>query len=327
LFWGFDAFVPAFLNSNVAYKEELKETGLTEDIQEIIGFDINTVDGMQRAFLINSDFQLHNPNGIWLPASDIRTIEEAIKQVKKNKNAYLIISGRDPDKENSGSKQIQLPGDNIKLGTYFFENITFFQGIILSDETRIKNNGFSKYDLIKISGKNSAEIEENKREFRNFIEKNGIFSITNDDVIEISQIAIQGMIKILNGFLYFGMIIGIMGISITMYRAFYDRRKTIGMLKALGFSKSQIFFSFLIETSIIVITGLFIGIASGIISGEQINSIFSQLGAPGGEKMYIPWIDLIVVSLSFYIASIISVLIPSYNASKIKPAEALKTLE
>ena len=123
------------------------------------------------------------------------------------------------------------------------------------------------------------------------------------------------------------MIIGIMGISITMYRAFYDRKKTIGMLKALGFTKRQIFLSFLTETTIIVVIGLFIGITSGIISGEQINTVFSQLGAPGGEKLYVPWGDLIMVSVTFYIASIISVLIPSYNASKINPAEALKTLE
>jgi len=99
------------------------------------------------------------------------------------------------------------------------------------------------------------------------------------------------------------------------------------MLKALGFTKRQIFLSFLTETTIIVVIGLFIGITSGIISGEQINTVFSQLGAPGGEKLYVPWGNLIMVSVTFYIASIISVLIPSYNASKINPAEALKTLE
>ncbi|MFW5886743.1 MAG: ABC transporter permease, partial [Bacteroidota bacterium] len=328
LFWGYEAFIPDFLNSNDNYEKDLKESGLIKDIQPIKAFNINSVKGNQRAFLIDSDFQFHNPTGKWYPTSNYDTISDAIKHLKENKNAYLVISGRENATSNSGSKNILLPGDpSLKLGTYFFDNITFFQGFVLSNENKLKTNDYSRYDLIKIAGNTHEEQTENKKAFRNYIERNGIFAITNDDVVEISELGIQGMIKILNGFLYFGMIIGIMGISITMYRAFYDRKKTIGMLKAIGFTKSQIFFSFLIETSIIVITGLLIGIVSGIISGQQINSIFSQLGAPGGKTLYIPWIDLIIVSLSFYIASIISVLIPSYNASKIKPAEALKTIE
>jgi len=327
LFWGYDAFVPEFLNSNTTYKKELIKANFTKDIQEVIGFNIKTSGGQQRAFLISQDFQFYNPQGKWYSTSEYNTIDEAVKHLKENKKAYIVISGRESESNNSGSTQIQITGNNNKLGTFFFDNITFFQGILLTDKTKIQNKDINQYDLIKLTGNNVEEIKKSMDKFRTFTENKGVFTITNNDVIEISEIGIQGMIKILNAFLYFGMIIGIMGISITMYRAFYDRRKTIGMLKAIGFTKSQIFFSFLIETSIIVITGLFIGIVSGIISGEQVNSIFSQLGAPGGKILYVPWLDIILICIAFYIASIISVLIPSYNASKIKPAEALKTLE
>ncbi|MDN5359177.1 MAG: putative transport system permease protein [Thermotogaceae bacterium] len=327
LFWGYDAFVPDFLNTNKDYKEELKNKAFIQNIQEITEFSMKTTTGMQRAFLIPQKFSFPDPQGKWYPTSEYKTLETAIEHLKENKSAYIVISGRESETVDTGSKQIQLSDKFEKLGTYFFDNITFFQGILLTDEKQIQSEDFNQYDLIKISGNTDEEISRNKEEFRGFSEKNGLFAITNDDVVEISEIAIQGMIKILNGFLYFGMIIGIMGISITMYRAFYDRKKTIGMLKAIGFTKRQIFFSFITETTIIVVIGLFIGIASGIISGEQINTIFSQLGAPGGETLYIPWAKLIIISVSFYIASIISVLIPSYNASKINPAEALKTLE
>lgn len=327
LFWGYDAFVPDFLNTNKKYKNDLKNKSFIQNIQEITGFSLKTTMGMQRAFLIPQNFIFPNSKGEWYPTSEYASLEKAIEHIKENKNAYIVISGRESQTADTGSKHIQLSEKFEKLGTYFFDNITFFQGILLTDEQQIQSEDINQYVLIKIRGNTEKEISQNKDEFRSYSERNGLFVITNDDVIEISEIAIQGMIKILNGFLYFGMIIGIMGISITMYRAFYDRKKTIGMLKAIGFTKQQIFFSFLTETTIIVVIGLFIGITSGIISGEQINSIFSQLGAPGGETLYIPWTNLIVVSVSFYIASIISVLIPSYNASKIKPAEALKTLE
>jgi len=327
LFWGYDAFVPDLMNTNTTYKKELFETGMIENIQEIIGFNVDTDNGMQRAFLINSEFKFYELNGRWQPLSQYDNFSEAVEHLKQNENTYIVISGREDETSNTGSKTIELAGDYKKLGTYFFNNITFFQGIVVSDPNIPKSNDISKYDLIKIAGKRKDVIDRNYNAFKRFSEKNGIFMISTDDIVEISEIAIKGMIKILNAFLYFGMIIGIMGISITMYRAFYDRRKTIGMLKAIGFTKGQIFNSFLVETSIIVITGLLIGIVSGIISGEQINSVFSQIGAPGGQTLHIPWFDIILVSALFYLASIISVLVPSYNASKIEPAEALKTLE
>ncbi|MEA1885350.1 MAG: FtsX-like permease family protein, partial [Thermotogota bacterium] len=52
LFWGYDAFVPDFLNTNKDYKEELKKKDFIQNIQEITGFSIKTTMGMQRAFLI-----------------------------------------------------------------------------------------------------------------------------------------------------------------------------------------------------------------------------------------------------------------------------------
>jgi len=327
LFWGYDAFIPDFLNTNKSYKQELMQNEFIETVQEVSASDIVTKSGNFRTFYINSDFDFFETGGRWISASEYQNFESAVEHLQQDPKSYLIISGREENLVNSGSGEIEIKGDYQKLGTFYFNNITFFQGIVMQNGVVSDITNESKYSLIKVTGKTQKEILQNKNYFREYSESKGIFAITNDDVVEISELAIKGMIKILNGFLYFGMIVGIMGISITMYRAFFDRKKTIGMLKAIGFSKANIFNSFIIETSIIVITGLLIGIISGIISADYINSIFSQLGAPGGERLYVPWTDIILISFSFYIASIISVLIPSYNASKIEAAQALKTLE
>jgi len=327
LFWGYDAFIPDFINANKSDIRELMENDFIEAAHEISASDIDTKGGKHRAFHIYSDFDFYETGGRWVSTSEYLTFESAVKQIQQDPNCYLIVSGREESVVNSGIDTIERIGDYEKLGIYFFSNITFFQGIVMLNEADSNDSKASKYHLIKIAGKTEGKFLQNKIKFRDYCESNGIFAITNDDIVEISELAIKGMIKILNGFLYFGMIVGIMGISITMFRAFFDRKRTIGMLKAIGFSKTNIFNSFILETSIIVITGLLIGVISGIISAEYINSIFSQLGAPGGESLYVPWTEILLISFSFYIASIFSVLIPSYNASKIEAAQALKTLE
>jgi putative ABC transport system permease protein len=184
-----------------------------------------------------------------------------------------------------------------------------------------------KYMFVRVKGDSLSEITSNKELFRKYTEDNNLLAITDDDVIEITQVAITGMIQILNGFLYFGMIIGIIGIAITMYRALLERKRVVGMLKAIGFTGKEIFYTFVFETSIIVIIGLIIGIVSGLITSSMVNSLFAGIGAPGGNNLFIPWIDLTITVLLFYFISLVATFIPSFQASKLSPAEALKYYE
>ncbi|MCK5561320.1 MAG: FtsX-like permease family protein, partial [Thermoplasmata archaeon] len=102
------------------------------------------------------------------------------------------------------------------------------------------------------------------------------------------------------------------------------RRQQIGMLRAIGFKKSMITKSFLIETSFITILAILIGIILGIGIGWQIyNDGFEEAGA----SFVIPWLNLIAIAVIAYVATLIFTFYPSIKASKIPPAEALRYIE
>jgi putative ABC transport system permease protein len=108
-----------------------------------------------------------------------------------------------------------------------------------------------------------------------------------------------------------------------MFKALHERKRIIGMLKAIGFTKAMVFSSFLLETSFIAIIGILLGMVTGTLTSVEIFA--SPLME--GMKLYIPWDQLISMALIFYIASLVSTIIPSYSASKIAPAEALRYFE
>jgi putative ABC transport system permease protein len=128
----------------------------------------------------------------------------------------------------------------------------------------------------------------------------------------------------MQGFLGIGLLVGIAGLGIISYRNVIDRRQQIGMLRAIGFRRGMIAKSFLIEISFITVLAILIGVALGIGVGYQ---IYVDNYKEAGSRFVIPWINLIVISIIAYIATLIFTFYPSIQAAKIPPAEALRYIE
>lgn len=150
-----------------------------------------------------------------------------------------------------------------------------------------------------------------------------MFSIFIDDILKIINSSIKGIVEIFRSFLYFGMFVGIAGTAITMFKAFYRRKRIIGILKSIGFTRNMIFSSFWIEASFSVIIGLLLGFLTGILTTYE---MFSS-PALEGLNFYIPWSQLMIMGFSFYVISLLSTFVPSYLASKLPPAEAIRYFE
>ncbi|HQQ57457.1 MAG TPA: FtsX-like permease family protein, partial [Mesotoga sp.] len=177
--------------------------------------------------------------------------------------------------------------------------------------------------LLNLRGETQEEKKASFESLKDGMGSGSLFMIFVDDIIELTTTIIQGTISILRSFLYFGMLVGIVGIAIIMFKALYERKRIVGMLKAIGFTKKMVFASFVLETSFIVVIGIVLGIITGTLTSVEIYA--SPLMQ--GMALSIPWDQLLGMSLIFYVASLVSTIIPSYIASKIPPAEALRYFE
>jgi putative ABC transport system permease protein len=188
----------------------------------------------------------------------------------------------------------------------------------------IEHPDLEKYKKLAIHGYFFSIDPNYKTQIVDYLKKKNQFYIFVDDLLDLGLKASQGMISIFNSFLYFGLIVGIIGIAITMMKAVNERRRVIGMLKAIGFTKNMVFLSFFIEATIIILLGIFIGIISGTFTSYL---IFKRLFADSGAIFQIPYFKLILMSLIFYIISAIFIYIPSRSASKLSPNEAMRSLD
>ena len=100
----------------------------------------------------------------------------------------------------------------------------------------------------------------------------------------------RSSIIILQGFLSFGLFVGIAGIAILMTRSVNERKQQIGMLRSLGFQRSSILISFFIESSFIIFLGVVLGLISGALSANIfINALNNSQAGSQKTSVVIPY--------------------------------------
>jgi len=177
------------------------------------------------------------------------------------------------------------------------------------------------YDPDKVA----EEIEEELRDFRNEEEGAESFSVqTFENLLETIGGILNTVQIVIIGIAAISLIVGGIGIMNTMYMSVMERTKEIGIMKSIGAKNSHILQIFLIESGIY---GLFGG-TIGIIIGVGISKLVEIIAASylGAEllKAYIS-LPLILGALGFsFLVGAISGIAPSYQASKLKPVEALR---
>ncbi|SVC07707.1 uncharacterized protein METZ01_LOCUS260561 [marine metagenome] len=143
------------------------------------------------------------------------------------------------------------------------------------------------------------------------------------NLLDDERAAASGFLLVLQGFMGLGLIVGIAALGVISFRAVVERRQQIGMLRAIGYQRSMIALSFLLESGFIALVGIALGLILGITFSW---SVIASGGIPGteGASFVVPWLYLIVIASIAFAASLVMTYFPARQASKVEVAEALR---
>jgi putative ABC transport system permease protein len=171
----------------------------------------------------------------------------------------------------------------------------------------------------------SQKIEKNLRNDRRLKEGEEDFTVQTPLKSLESVNTILNVINIIvTGIAAISLLVGGIGITNTMYTSVLERTREIGVMKAIGARNRDILTLFVIEAGLLGLVGGLIGALLGLALAYGVSaSIGSFLGGIGLTVS--PSSTLIVGSISFsLVIGIISGIIPAFQASKLKPVEALR---
>ena len=134
-----------------------------------------------------------------------------------------------------------------------------------------------------------------------------------------------GFYRLLGGYLALGLLIGVAGLGVTLVRAVRERRREIGMLRSMGFTRSGVRRMFVFEAMYITLSGVLVGVGLGAVTAHQVITYSNAFSRP--LAFVLPTAALIgIVAVTVAWAGL-AALIPAHRAAKLVPADALRIAE
>ncbi|MEZ2122522.1 MULTISPECIES: ABC transporter permease [unclassified Corynebacterium] len=131
---------------------------------------------------------------------------------------------------------------------------------------------------------------------------------------------VDQLLGILYGLLGLAVIIAVLGIINTLALSVTERRREIGMLRALGTQRNQIRTMIYLESVVIALFGALLGAAVGLGLGWCFTR---TIGEDSLDTIVIPWGQLGLMLVTSAIVGVIAAVWPGHRAAKTKPLDAI----
>lgn len=127
--------------------------------------------------------------------------------------------------------------------------------------------------------------------------------------------------RLMQGYLALGLVVGIAGLGVVMVRAVWERRRQVGVLRALGFPSGAVRRAFVAESMFVALEGIVLGVLLAVVSSWRLltNGAFGE-----GLTFTVPWLQLALLVVLTAAASVVATIAPAQQASRIRPAVALR---
>ena len=132
--------------------------------------------------------------------------------------------------------------------------------------------------------------------------------------------------QLLNLAMLFTLLIGIIGLINTIFMSIEDRKRELGMLKAIGASNKDIIQMIMTETGILVFIGSIVGIILAISLSKTLELFVRKLivSAPPGQLSHFSPVVIFITILASVVIGTLASIIPCITATKISPMEVIR---
>ncbi|MBR9703993.1 ABC transporter permease [Candidatus Pacearchaeota archaeon] len=225
-------------------------------------------------------------------------------------------------------KEFQIAGIFKKASTFTVNSAILMAETDVEDIYNIDN----EFDLIIVRAVDKDKIDKLSEDLKNKLRKDRDLKEGEEDFsVQTPEQSLEAVNTILNvvnivviGIALISLLIGSIGITNTMYTAVLERTKEIGTMKAIGARNSDVLILFVIEAGLFGLIGGLLGALFGILISYGISTAANNFLGESIFLFNISWPLVIGAILFSFLIGVIAGIIPSFQASRLKPAEALR---
>jgi putative ABC transport system permease protein len=133
---------------------------------------------------------------------------------------------------------------------------------------------------------------------------------------------IDQSLSFIYGLLALSVIIAVFGIVLTMLLAVYERRREIGLLRAVGMTRSQVRTTVRWESVLTSLYGGIVGVVLGLVLGYV---VIVSLRDRGLSTYSVPVDAVVVIVVAAFVTGVLAAVIPAWRATKLDVLQAIST--
>jgi putative ABC transport system permease protein len=305
---------------------------------EGLTWDDYPINGFTDAFVDNGDVPLERLAIGYETADDVW---EALKTEPDTAviDAFTIQSGFGPSEfalegVPTGSAPYEAPTIIVRdsasgetrdvrvIGVIAFGASSNFMGIYLGEEQYLDVFGEPELSAHFVAVNDPGNAGDIARDIESALVTAGAQADSLEELAAENNALSRSFLYLMQAFMGLGLFVGIAAVGVIAFRTVVERRQQIGMLRAIGYKRSTVALSFLLESSFVT----FLGVTSGIWLGLWL-AFFLVTGddfPASGEGFHIPWLEISVIGVFTMVASLLMTWIPSRQAASVPTAEALR---
>ncbi len=146
--------------------------------------------------------------------------------------------------------------------------------------------------------------------------------LSKEQFIDEQAAQINQILALIYGMLALSIIIAIVGIVITLLLSVFERRREIGLLRAVGMSKSQVRTTVRWESVITSLLGAVSGVVLGVVMGFV---VVTTLDDEGDIAFKVPINETLSIVLIAFVLGVIAAIYPAWRATRVNIVEAIAT--
>lgn len=146
---------------------------------------------------------------------------------------------------------------------------------------------------------------------------------SKEGFIDAQAAQINQVLGLIYGLLGLSIIIAIVGIVITLLLSVFERRREIGLLRAVGMTRAQVRTTVRWESVITSLLGAVTGVVLGIVMGVVVVAALADDG--DGITFRLPVTGTLVIVVISFILGVVAAIYPAWRATKVNVVEAIST--
>jgi putative ABC transport system permease protein len=152
--------------------------------------------------------------------------------------------------------------------------------------------------------------------------KEDIYIFTISDILKQVESGLSRIFTFFQVLIAMAIVVSLLGMTTTMIMSVLERKREIGILRAIGTSKTQVIGMIIGEALILGFIGLITGLAIGVMFSNYFIDIMSFVGF--AVPLTIPYTILLYVALASIIISVASAAYPARKAATMNVVEAIR---